>query len=231
MRISKLIGAVAGVIMTLAGLGLTVAGGVALAIPDDNGWVSVGPARVRSDAAALVGDDIHIDLDKHIGDGRTIVTWDAIATEITVEDRNGKSVFVGVGPSSDVAAYLSGASVAYAEWDNDEFDVDGYAAGSAAPNPLDQDFWVATGVDGVLDWDAGDGEWSIVLVNADGSPGIDVAVSGAARIPFLGAIGAGLLIAGLLFLAGGITLTYFGVRAVPDRPTAPATPPAVAGTP
>lgn len=226
MRISKLIGAVAGVIITLAGLGLTVAGGVALAIPDDNGWVSVGPARVRSEAAALVGDDIHIDLDDHIRDGRTVISWDAIATEITVSERNGKDVFIGVGPSAEVDAYLANTAVAYAEWDHDEFDIDGYVDGGPASDPTAQNFWVATGVDGVLDWDAGDGDWSIVLVNSDGSQGIDVAVSGAAKIPFLGAIGAGLLVAGLLFLAGGITMTYFGVRAVPDRPApAPTAPP------
>ena len=125
MRISKLIGAVAGVLMTLAGFGMAVAGGVALAIPDDDGWISVGPARVRSDAAALVSDDIQIDLDDHIRDGRTVISWDAIATEITVEDRNDKNVFIGVGPVADVDRYLAGTAVAYAKWDHDDFDVEG----------------------------------------------------------------------------------------------------------
>lgn len=217
MRIGKLIGSIAGVMLIVAGFGLSVAGGLALAVPDDDGWVSVGPAQIRSDAAALVGDDITIDLDEHVTEGHTFVGWDAISTEIAVEGRNGKAIFVGIGPEDAVHEYLDGAAVAYAEWHDDDVDVDGYIPGGAAADPTSQDFWLATGNDGVLDWDVSDGDWAVVVVNEDGSPGIDVAVTGSAQIPFIGAIGVGLLTAGLLFLGGGILLTYYGVRAVPDR--------------
>jgi hypothetical protein len=218
MRIGKLISAVAGVLLLLAGLGMGVAGGLALALPDDDGWVTIGPARVRSDAAALVGTDIDIDLGDHIADGRTVVTWDTIATRITVDDRNGKDVFIGIGPEDAVAGYLAGSAVAYADWHHDDIDLSGFVPGGPASDPAEETFWTASSTDGVLDWDVADGEWAVAVINADGSPGIDVAVTGAAEIPFLRAIGVGLLAGGLLFFGGGIWLTYLGVREVRQRP-------------
>jgi len=230
MRIGKLISAIVGVLLIIAGFGMSVAGGVALAIPDDEGWVTVGPARVRTDAAALVGNDINVDFGQGVADGHTFVTWDAIATEISVDDRNGKAVFIGVGPEADVDAYLNGSAIAYAEWHDDEFDVDGFIPGGAAADPTMEDFWITSSTDGVLEWDIVDGEWAVVVMNADGSTGIDVAVTGSAEIPFLQAIGVGLLALGLVTFGGGITLTYFGVRADRDR-TLPAAPPAPPASP
>jgi hypothetical protein len=228
MRIGKLISAIAGVMLLIAGFGMSVAGGFALAVPDDDGWVSVGPARVRTEAAAIVGDDINIDLGNHVNDGRTFVSWDAIATEITIDDRNGKDVFIGVGPESAVDAYLAGTAMVRADWHDDDINVDDFVAGGPAADPTDQDFWIASSTDGVLEWDVADGDWAVAVVNADGSPGIDIAVTGAAEIPFLRAIGVGLLAGGLLFLAGGATLTYLGVRASRERTgyTTPQAPPA-----
>jgi hypothetical protein len=231
MRIGKIISAVGGILLVIAGFGMSVAGGLALALPDDDGWVKLGPARVQSDAAALVGTDIDIDLGEHIADGRTVVTWDAIATRITVDDRNGKDVFVGIGPEDAVNGYLAGSAVAYADWHDDDIDLSGFVPGGPASDPTQQTFWIASSTDGVLDWDVTDGEWAVAVINADGSPGIDVAVTGAAEIPFLAAIGVGLLAGGLLFLGGGIWLTYLGVREVRHRSSAyvpPASP--VAGT-
>ena len=232
MRIGKLISAVAGVLLLIAGFGMSVAGGFALAVPDDDGWVSVGPARVTTEAAAIVGDDINIDLGDHVRDGRTFVSWDAIATEITIDERNGKSVFIGVGPEAAVTDYLAGTAMVRADWHDDDIDVDGFIPGGAASIPTDQDFWIASSTDGILEWDVADGNWAIAVVNADGSPGIDIAVTGAAEIPFLRAIGVGLLAGGLLFLGGGATLTYFGVRGSRERtvyaaPQAPPTGPVV----
>ncbi len=226
MRIGKLISAGLGVLMLLIGFGLSVAGGIALAVPDDDGWVTVGPARVQTEAAALVGDDINVDLGHKVGDGRTFISWDAIATEITVDDRNGKAVFIGVGPEDAVDEYLAGTSIAYAEWHDDDFDVDGFVEGGPAADPTAQDFWIASSTDGLLEWDVEDGDWAVAVVNADGSPGIDVAVTGSAEIPFLRAIGVGLVAGGLLFLGGGVTLTYFGVRG--ERTSTQAPPPAPA---
>lgn len=226
MRIGKLIAAVTGVLLVITGIGLGVAGGIALAVPDDDGWVSVGPVRVDSSAAAIVGDDIDIDLGETVADGNTFISWAAIPTRIAVD---GDGVFVGIGPVAEVEQYLDGVAVAHADWDHRDIDIDGYVPGGSAGDPTAQTFWVASTTDGVLEWDLAGGDWAVVVMNADGSPGIDVALDAAARVPWLPAIGVGVLILGGAFLAGGIALTYAGVRATP-QPTISAPPqPATGG--
>ena len=45
MRPVKLLSAVAGVVLVIAGFAMAVGGGFALAVSDDDGWVSVEPFR------------------------------------------------------------------------------------------------------------------------------------------------------------------------------------------
>lgn len=228
MRVTKLIAAVVGVPMVLGGLALTVFGGIALAIPDDDGWISAGPLRVSSEAVALVGDDIRIDLGDHVGNGGTFVGWDGIPARLEANSRNGKDVFIGVASAPDVTAYLSRVSVARIESFHHEPEFEERTGTTAVAPPVDQGFWVASSVDGTLDWDVTDGEWAVVMLNSDGSAGVDVSVTGAVRIPYLGVIGAVAVALGLIAITFGSLLTYYGVRAVrtpsplPPQPTRPA---------
>lgn len=52
-------------------------------------------------------------------------------------------------------------------------------------------------------WDPADGSWSVVVMNADGRPGVDMGGDLGARVPALPWIAFGLLVAGAVFLAGG----------------------------
>ena len=224
MRPTKIIAAGLGVLIVTAGLAMSVAGGAVLALADGDGWISAGPIRLSTEAVALVGDDIDIDLGEQVNDGRTHVSWDVIVTRLNVTGRNGKHVFVGVGPRTEVNAYLAGVSVDRVALFHDNPHFRAVEGSASVEPPLHQDFWVASSTDGTLDWEAGDGEWAIAILNDDGSAGIDVAVTGSARVPFATLIGAGLLAGGLLGIGIGATLTYFGVRAVRDG-SAPAAPP------
>ncbi|MDH4117910.1 MAG: hypothetical protein OEX04_17965 [Acidimicrobiia bacterium] len=65
-------------------------------------------------------------------------------------------LFVGVGPAQAVDRYLArGIGV-----------------------PAEQDFWVQSsdGVGAIVDWDIEPGRWTAVVMNADGSPGVDATV-------------------------------------------------------
>lgn len=214
MRIPKLIAAVVGVPIILASIAMTIAGGVALAIPDDDGWVSTGPVHLQTDAAGLVGDDIEVDFGTAVRDGRSFVSWGEIPTEIEVSSRNQKSVFVGIAAQSDARAFLDGVAVDRLSSFDGDHDVEHVAGTYQAASPTDTDIWVATSVDGVLKWDISPGEWTIVALNADGSPGIDVGVTASAKIPFLTTIGAILIALGLIGMTAGGLLTYYGVRRV-----------------
>lgn len=223
MKVTKLVAAIVGVPLVLGGLALTVLGGVALAVPDDDGWVSAGPVRVSSPAVAVVGEDIRIDLGNHVGNGGTFVGWDGVPARLEANSRNSKDIFIGVGADEDVTAYLSGVSVARIDSFHDDPDFEERGGATTAAPPAEQDIWVASSADGSLDWDVTDGEWAVVLMNSDGSAGMDVSVSGAAQIPYLGVIGVLAIALGLISMTFGSLLTYFGVRAV--RPPSPAAPP------
>ncbi len=221
MRITKLLAAVIGVPMAIAGLAMTVAGGIALAVPDDNGWISAGPVRMRTEAVGFVGDDLQIDLGDHVGDGRTFIGWEAIPARLDVDSRNGKEIFVGIATTADAQSYLAGVAIDRVETLHDEPDLVQVQGASSVAPPETQDFWAATNAAGTVDWSLSEGDWSVVVLNSDGSAGVDVAVTGSARIPFLGAVGVVLIALGIIGMAFGTLLTYFGVRAV--RP--PTTPP------
>lgn len=226
MRIGKIIATGLGVIAIMAGIGMTAAGAIAVAVTDADGWINAPTVRISSEeASALVADDIDIELEKAI-EGPAVISFDDFDARVEVESRNGKEVFIGVAPSSDVGAYLAGSGYARVEmFRNDDVDlvtVPGVAP-LAAPN--DQTFWASSATDGSLEWDLESGEWTVAVANADGSPGVDVSVTGAAHVPFAEAIGIGLLIGGVFLVVGGGVLLYLGVRSV-RSPAGPAAPPA-----
>ena len=226
MRITKLIAAVVGVPMILASFALTIGGGFALAVPGDDGWVSTGPIHLQTDAAALVGDDIEVDFGGTVADGRTFVSWGEIPAEIEITSRNQKSVFVGIAAQDDAAAYLDGVALDRLSSFDHGHDVEHVAGSSQATPPEEADIWVASSVDGTLEWDIRAGEWTIVALNVDGSPGVDIGVDAAAKIPFLKAIGAVMIGLGIIGMTAGTLLTYYGVRRVRTATTRPVPPPA-----
>lgn len=223
MRIGKLIAALVGITMVVGSLGLLAAGTFLVVATDDaDGFISAGPVRVRTDSAALVGDDLDLFLDEPVRGG-VFLGIDNIETRLAVNPRNDKGLFVGIGPSSDVNRFLAGGSYSVVEVFGDNVVLDDFAGSSRLGSPADQDFWVASTLDDVLNWDLESGHWSVVVMNEDGTAGIDSSVTVAARVPFLRPIGAAILVIGVIGLAVGVALTYFGVRIDPQ--TAVASPP------
>ena len=79
--------------------------------------------------------------------------------------------------------------------------------------PAKQTFWAATGSHS-LHWNVQSGDWSIVVMNADGSRGVAAAVSAGAKVPFIATIAYVVLGLGLLFVIATAALTAFGSRPV-----------------
>jgi hypothetical protein len=126
--------------------------------------------------------------------------------------------FVGIGPSSEVERYLAGTKYTLITdyfGGKDEL-VDGGPSRSA---PAAQRFWVAsTAGPGArsLVWKPKDGSWTVVVMNADGRPGIAVHADLGARLSALPWITTGVLVAGVVFLAGGVLLIIGAVRRRPS---------------
>jgi hypothetical protein len=123
----------------------------------------------------------------------------------TSADRN---IFVGVGPTTDVDRYLTGVghTVISEFWEEKTTFVDGGATPEA---PGAQDFWAASEAGSgpqTLNWDPEGGSWTVVVMNADGSPGLEVDADLGARLGAVLWIAVGVLAAGVLFLIGGALL-------------------------
>jgi hypothetical protein len=127
-------------------------------------------------------------------------------------------LFVGIGPTADVERYLAGTSHTVI---TDYFGDEAHYVGGGPPRtaPGAQRFWVASasgpGRQSVF-WKAKDGSWTVVVMKADGRPGIAVHADVGARMSSLRWIAIGVTVAGLVFLAGGALLILGAVRRRPS---------------
>jgi hypothetical protein len=221
MTIGKILLLIGGGIGALLATALLAAGGVSLwadtAKTDRDGYFSSKAYPVQTNTHALVSEGLDIDADADwiFDDGRHM----SVRIAATAED--GDRIFVGVAPQSDVAAYLGGVSYdEVTDVDVDPFGLETEPhAGQATPRaPDSQGIWEAS-VEGsgtqTLRWDPEPGDWSVVLMNADGSAGVNTETTFAARVSFLFELGLGLVIGGAVLLAGSAALIFVGVRKPP----------------
>jgi hypothetical protein len=132
-------------------------------------------------------------------------------------------VFVGIAPTTDVDRYL--ASSAHSELTDvsfDPFEADYRAhTGERAPAaPAEQGFWTTSAHGSgtqTLTWKVRSGGWSIVVMNADGTRGVDAGVRIGASLPVLTPLGWGLIGGGMLLALIAAGLVVVGVRS-PSRP-------------
>jgi len=79
----------------------------------------------------------------------------------------------------------------------------------------------------VLNWDVEDGDWSVVVMNADGSTGVEADISSGAKVPFLDELGWSALGAGGILVLAAAGLIALALRPPRNRPGADS-PPAIA---
>jgi hypothetical protein len=112
--------------------------------------------------------------------------------------------------------------------DIDPFRVTSSQIPGGAPQqpPPAQTFWAASASgqgSQTVTWKVRDGDWSVALMNADGSRGVAAEVDLGARLSFLLWVAIGLLIGGALLLGAGIALIVLAARRRPPS-AAPPTP-------
>jgi hypothetical protein len=207
----------AGVVGVLA-LVLIAAGGVSLwanGKKDDDGYLSTGSDRFTTSTYALATDTL--DLDSQ-GPGWLINADRYGKVRLKVDPRAGKPLFVGIAPTSAVTRYLrdsAHAVVTDVSYSPFRPEYRAHAGASRPTLPADQRFWVASAHGAAaqtLTWDVRHGSWSIVVMNADGSRGVDAGVRAGAEVPILPAVGWGALGGGLVLLVVAGGLVSIGTR-------------------
>lgn len=197
---------VIGALVVLLSLALLGAGGTALwadRTQRDGGYVTSDVHEFSTSGSALATVSTEL--------GSAGVGWlyapgllDRVRIRVTTASA-GPPLFVGIGRSTDVDRYLAGVNhTVITEFWGDKTE----AVGGGAPRstPGTQDFWVASASGAgtqTLNWDPTDGSWTVVVMNAEGRPGIAVGADLGARMPALVWIALGVLTAGAVLLVGG----------------------------
>lgn len=197
--------------MLAGGIAITVAHGVA-----DDGYFDVTLDRVDSDGVAVAAVDLW-DAAADDEDWPWVLDW--LDPDIRLEASGGRvtdEIFIGIAATDDIETYLDGAAFDEITSFDDREPVYAPRAGddSVAP-PTEQDFWVVEAAgpgEQRLDWEARNGNWSVVVMNADGSADVDadvtVGVSSDAVLP----IGIVVLVLGGIGVLGAVALIVIGAR-------------------
>lgn len=209
---------VVGSFVVVTSLALLFGGAAALfadSVLRDDGYVTTEQRFASTDGYAIVVGDVILE-----GTGPADVPA-RVAGDVRVRvvpDDPAEPVFVGIARDDDVDAYLSGVGRTIAR-DGPDRDIGGSAP---AQDPADATFWEAQasgpGTQEVV-WRPEFGRWAVVVMNADGSPGLAADMDAGVTVPWLDEVGVAALVTGGVLLAGGLLLVVLGVRAASPRAT------------
>jgi hypothetical protein len=222
------------VLIVLGGIGVlfglaVMAGGGFLLWADqtkrDDGYVTTPTERFATQTYALTRTRLDVDTD----DAGWLLNDNWFGKiRIRGASPGTKTLFIGVGPETDVAKYLG--PVAHASVEDVDFDPFrakylSIAGGAPLGPPTEQHFWAASasgvGTQTVI-WKVREGDWSVVVMNADGSRGVVADIDAGAKLSFLIWVAIGLLLGGVLVVGGSTVLIVFAARR--PKPVAPVTP-------
>jgi hypothetical protein len=205
-------GSIAGILAVLA----LVAGGLFLwadSKKDGDGYLKTGSDPYSTRTYAIASEDLQLD------DDVPGVVEDLYGkVRLRATSHNDKPVFVGIAHSDDVSRYLAASAHAtLTDVNYDPFEASYRTTGGAQrpAAPGDQTFWAASAHGSgqqTLTWDVKQGNWSVVVMNADGSAGVDAGVSAGATANFLTPLAWGTLGGGLLLTAISGGLLFAGLR-------------------
>ena len=206
---------VGGIVSAVLAVGLIVGGGALIwadTSKDADGYLMTGKHHFAAKTAAMRTENMDINLDG----ADWLVGEDMLGkVRIKADSENGKPVFIGIARTSAVDRYLEGvASTTVTDLDYAPFHVSyrSHPGTNQAVPPGKSRIWAAsTHGNGrqTLNWEMKEGDWSVVVMNADGSPGIAAKIKTGASIPVLTPLAWTTMGAGILFaiLATGLLLS------------------------
>ena len=227
-RTGPVLTTIAGSVLGVLALILTLGGLALFAISNENadgdGYYTTATHHYSSPTRALTTESLDVGTDAP----DWLLSSDTLG-KVRIDPRStdaAKPVFVGIAPTRDVNAYLDQVQHdEITDLDFDPFTIDrSRRAGEARPAvPAAQTFWAASSADGrPLDWKVRKGEWSVVMMNADGSPGVSVDATVGAKTPLVRDLAWWLTIPGIGLGLIAFVLVAFGVRGLTRADAQPA---------
>jgi hypothetical protein len=214
----RVIAVVVGALVFLLAGGLLTAGatlGIADgALRDSDGFLMSPSVPVESSGSAVVSQTMKL------RSGTSSVLPESVLGDLKtrVDASSSHNVFVGVAKAADAARYLTGVAHSTVL---DPTGSDGdptyrqEAGGLPATAPAQADIWV-TSAEGpgrqAVTWPAREGDWTVVVMNSDGSRGVYADVAIGATVPAATDLVVGLLVTGLVLLAASVITLVLAVR-------------------
>lgn len=220
MRPVKIVAIILGILLALPGLAFVTSGGFLLGVyttqRDSSGFFTSPDQQVGSYGFALTVPNINTTL------GPRWERWVPARGNVTVRIKGVSELpaplFIGIGPTGRVSKYLSGVprdKITHIDWVAGSVEythVDGTTLRTA---PGKQGFWLAKeegpGTQ-TLEWQLQQGDWTVVIMNADASAPVAATMSVGARFGILMTIVIGLTAGGVVLLAVAATLIVLGAR-------------------
>lgn len=182
---------------------------------DDDGFLMTPERTFSSRTYAITSEDVEMRSDAPPDLTPSALLGD---TKLSARATDGGEVFIGLGPASDVHAYLLEV-----QHDTVLEIRDGHPmmrttpGGAPTSGPETSDFWVAQATGPgtqVITWSPANGDWAVVVMNADATRRVEVDVSAGAEVPALRWVIGILLAIAAGALAIGTLLIVLPLRAV-----------------
>ncbi len=201
----RIVSVVAGSALILMSLGVGAAAGALTfadnQLRDDGGFLMSDEVTVASGGSAIVSSNMEIHAAGAVDFLPEAFFGDA---KMTATSADGTALFVGLAPTADVEDYLADVAHSTVVDFAGEPNYENVAGAATAQPPGELPIWVAqSSGSGVQEatWTVETGDWTAVVMNADGSAGVEADVTVGAEIPAVGTIVwvlVGLAVAGLV---------------------------------
>src|SRR3954453_18446306 len=222
----RVIALVLGILLLFPAIGLLAGGGLLLwadrADRTDDGYLVSAQDSFSTTGYALSSERIDLS---------TGADWMPVSAAVgttRVEVSGAKDVFIGVAPVAEGRAYLNGVErsvIADLGVDSSAADQRLVPGGAPSGPPTDQNFWVAQASGSgtqQLTWKPAQGNWVLVVMNADGSANLSVRAGIGATVPSLGGLAWGVVITGAGVTLIGVLLIVLAARGGSRRSGPPA---------
>jgi hypothetical protein len=212
----RVVSAVIGAVLLIVSIGLLGAGGTALWAQTQRhgGYADLGTATYSVPGHAIASDAVSLDIKSGGWDAASSLIG-TVRIKVTPVNR-ATAAFIGIAPAGAASRYLAGVEHATVRGADGDLGTFTEHAGSAPAAPPGQaGIWTAQASGPgtqTLTWAVRSGDWTVVAMNADGSRPVSMRANVAATLPALPWIVAGLLVGGVIFLAGGILLIALPVQ-------------------
>ena len=198
-----------GVTLVVLGLFATVGGVALVSLVGADGSIGLDPTRLIGSGYAITLPQVDV---PSLPDGQHV------RLDVSLQQGD-RPMFLGIGPTADVNAYLRGVPIDVIE----QIDQPGAAStspviGDAQPAaPQTQPFWAitATGDAPSISWTAQPGEWTLVVMATPPHRTLDVTATGSVTSPILGPLGFVLLAIAIAVLGAGAWMIVRAARRPP----------------